>query len=176
MPRPFILDPALKLDELAACHRDTEISLRLYFSPSAPTFTERFAGEPLEEVRRRLTLRLEESDTRSAFTALTSLEARFRIDFDFRCRKRLKDPLSKYFHDVERTRDLVRLDKDILEGWKRHTDVSGKDISALRDAFKFRNWFAHGRYYPLKWPKYDFDYVYLIADSIISGFPFLPES
>lgn len=176
MPKPFILDPVLKLNELAACHQDTESSLRLYFSPSAPTFTERFAGEPPDEVGRRLTARLEESDTRSAFAALTSLEARFRIDFDFRCRKRLKDPLSTYFREVEKTRDRVRLDQDILEGWKGHTDVSGKDIGALRDAFHFRNWVAHGRYYPPKFgrAKYDFDYVYLIGDSIISGFPFLP--
>ena len=175
MPKPFTLDPALKLDELAACHEDTESSVRLYFSPTAPTFTARFAGEPLEQVRGKLTLRLNESDIRSAFATLTSLEARFRVDFDFRCRKRFKDRLSKYFREVENSRDRVRLDEDILEGWRRHTDVSVKDISALRGAFKFRNWFAHGRYYPPNFGrKYDFDYVYLMVDSIISGFPFLP--
>jgi hypothetical protein len=174
MPKPFTLDPAFNLDELAACHQDIEHSLRLYFSPASPTFTARFAGEPPDDVSRRLAVRLKEADNWSSFAALTSLEARFRIDFDVRCRKRLKDPLSLYFREVKSARERVRLDEDILEGWKRHTDASTKDISALRGAFNFRNWFAHGRYYPPKFGrKYDFDYVYLMADTIISGFPFL---
>lgn len=176
MPKPFVLDPALTLEKLSSCHRDFEDSLRLYFSPTAPTYVARFAGELPEEVGRKLELRLSESDARSAFAALTALEARFRTDFDMRCRKRLKDRLSGYFREVEKTRKAwVRLDEDILEGWKRHTNVSAKDISALRGAFNFRHWFAHGRYYPPRFGrKYDFDYVYLMADTIISGFDFLP--
>lgn len=75
--RRFILAPALELDELAEYHRDIEASLRLYFSPSAPAFAERFAGRSSQEVKEKLTLRLDESDVRSTFAALTSLEAPF---------------------------------------------------------------------------------------------------
>jgi hypothetical protein len=174
MPRPFALVPTLKLEELAAYHEDIVASLRLYFSPSAPTFAARFVGRKPEEVNREVALRLDESDVRSTFFVLTSLEASFRVDFDLRCRKRLKDDLSVYFREIEKTRtDAVRLDEDILEGWKRHTSAPAGLIGDLRGAFRFRHWLAHGRYWiPKLGCKYDFAYVHLIATSIISKFPF----
>ena len=175
MPRSFILSSALELDDLGAYHQDLVAAFRLYFSPSAPTYAARFVGKPAEEVGRQLAARLDESDVRSAFAALTSLEASFRIDFDVRCKRRLKDDLSVYFRQVARARkNAVRLDEDILEGWKRHTTASALLISDLRGAFKFRHWIAHGRYWtPKLGHRYDFDYVLLTVSSIISGFPFL---
>jgi hypothetical protein len=163
------------MDELASYHRDIVASLHLYFNPFAPTFAAQFVGRPPDEVRQELDSRLDESDVRSAFVVLTSLEASFRIDFDFRCRRRLKDGLSIHFREVEKTRkSMVRLDEDILEGWKRYEPLaSSRLISELRGAFKFRHWLAHGRYWtPKHGRKYDLDYVHLMADSIISGFPF----
>jgi hypothetical protein len=135
----------------------------------------RLVGKTPDEVDRELASRLDESDLRSAFFALTSLEASFRIDFDLRCRRRLKDDLSIYFRQVKRTRkDEVRLDEDILEGWKRHADAPPALISDVRGALKFRHWIAHGRYWtPKLGRKYDFDYVHLMAHSIICGFRFV---
>jgi len=172
MPRQFVLVPALELDQLDAYHQDILDSLRRSFSPSAPTFEARFAGKSATEVKELLTLRLGESDLRSTFAVLTSLEARFRIDFNIRCRRRLKDDLSAYFRRVEKVRgDRIRLDKDILEGWKRHSTAPIRLISQLRDAFNFRDWVAHGRCWILHGrQKYDFDYVHLIAVGIVSGF------
>jgi len=69
--------------------------------------------------------------------------------------------------------DLARLDEDILEGWKKYAPATSTDISELRGAFKFRNWQGHGRYrVPRHNPKYNFAYVQLMAQSIMSGFPF----
>jgi hypothetical protein len=175
MARQFVLDPTLKLDELAAYHEDVVASLLLYFSPTAPTFTARFAECSQDAVNEVLASRLDESDIRSAFAVLTSLEAIFRIDFDDRCRKKLKDDLSRYFRSIKKAHgDRVRLDEDILEGWKRHTNASARDIGAIRGAFKFRHWLAHGRYWIPKHSKYDFESVRSMAESIISGFPFVP--
>jgi len=172
MPKQFTITPTLELDELASYHQDLVGSLRLYFNPSTPTFAARFVGKRLDEVRQELASRLEESEFRSAFFVLTRLEASFKIDFDFRCKKRLKDDLSKNFREVERKRDKVRMDADILEGWKRHRPEWSREISELRGAFKFRHWLAHGRYWTPKLgrKKYDFAYVHLMAESIISGF------
>jgi hypothetical protein len=172
MARQFTPDPNLGLDELAAYHQDIVVSLRLYFSPSAPTFAERFVGRPTHAANEELVSRVNETDVRSTFAVLTSLEAHFRIDFNVRCRKRLKDPLSVHFRRVEKTRrGAVRLEEDILEGWKRHTDASPALIGGLRGAFKFRHHIAHGRYWePKLGRKYDFDYVHFMADGIISGF------
>lgn len=175
MASRFKLVPSLKLDELIAYHQDIVASLRLYFSVASPSFVERFAGRSPTEITTELASRIEESEVRSAFSLLTSLEATFRIDFDIRCRKRLKDSLSVHFRGVEKSRGgKVRLDEDILEGWKRHSNASSGLIGDLRGAFKFRHWLAHGRYWtPRLGRKYDIEYVALMADSIISGFPFV---
>lgn len=174
MPKRFALVPTPQLDELAFYHQDIMDSLCLYFSPSAPTFAARFLGKSAAEVRRELDSRLNESDVRSTFVVLTSLEATFKVDFDVRCRKRLKDNLSIYFREVEKKRkDAVRLNEDILEGWKRHEplDTSGL-ISDLRGAFKLRHWLAHGRYWnPKLGRKYDFAYVQVLAINV-SRLPF----
>ena len=175
MPRSrFILVSNLELDEIAAYHVDISASLRLYFSTVSPAFTTRFAGLSEREVGDELMARLAESDVRSALVALTSLEASFRVDFTLRCKKRLKDGLSIYFREVEKTRgDRVRLDEDILEGWKQHTPAPSALIGELRGAFKFRHWLAHGRYWIPKFGrKYDFGTVYLMATGIVSAVPF----
>lgn len=171
--RRFILVPALTIDELAAYHYDVIASLRMYFNPSSPAFTMRFAGQ-LDEITNVLELRLAESDVRSALTVMTSLEAYFRTDFSVRCHRRLKDDLSLYFRELERTASgsRVRLD-DILEGWKRHSNMPSKHIGQLRGAFEFRHWLAHGRYWsPKLGHKYDFDGLHYMAKTVISTFPF----
>jgi len=172
MPSRFILDPALQLDELASYHQDIMAALHIYFSPSAPTFAARFAGKRLAEVDHELELRVAESDARSALVVLTSLEATFQVDFDFRRRKMLTDPLSVYFRELGKKRNRVRLE-DILEGWKIYTSAPPKLISDLRGAFKFRHWLAHGRYWtPNFGAKYDFVNVHLMARGVVSRFLF----
>ncbi len=174
MPEQPALPPTLHIDALRSYHQDVVAALRLYFGPSSPTFAARFLGKRKDEAEQALASRLDESDARSAFFLLTSLEASFRIDFDLRCDKRLKDPLSVHFRKVRRKgKPAVRLEEDILEGWKRHSSAPPRLISELRGAFKFRHWLAHGRYWtPKLGRRYDFDYVYLMAQSVISGFPF----
>lgn len=171
MPEQFTLAPTLELDELHSYHQDVVGSLRLYFNPSTPTFAARFVGKRLDEVNHELALRIKETEDRSAFFVLTRLEASFKIDFHFRCKKRLKDELSKCFREAARGGRKVRLD-DILEGWRRHRPEWSREISELRGAFSFRHWLAHGRYGTpsLGRQKYDFAYVHLMAESIISGF------
>jgi len=86
------------------------------------------------------------------------------------------DPLSIYFRrEVHKNRkSAVRLDEDILEGWKRHEPlVSSALIGELRGAFKFRHWLAHGRYWvPKLGRRYDFNSVHLMAEGLVSALPF----
>lgn len=169
----FSLVPSLELDEISAYQDDVEAALRLYFSEAAPTFQGRFGMRSPEDISALLASRIEESDLRSGLMVLTSLEACFRLDFDVRCRRRLKDPLSRYFRDVvKELGDRVRLDEDILLGWKQHTSAPSTLISSLRDAFRYRHWVAHGRYWTPKFGRrYDFASVYLMARAIIEAFP-----
>ncbi len=123
--------PELTLEQLASYHSDIVAALRLYFSRTSPAFADRYFGKPLSEALRAaaqdLQTRLDESDIRSSLMVLTGLEAHFYSDFEYRCRYRLKDPLS----------------------------------------------LAHGRYRsPKIGRKYDFDGLHVIANAIVSGFPF----
>jgi hypothetical protein len=176
MLRRRILAPGLRLSELAAFHEDVTNSLRLYFSPEAPTFTARFAGKTQSEVENLLASRLTESDIRSTLAVLTSLEAAFRMDFDRRCQDRLKDGLSRYFRGVKKTRNKwVRLDEDILEGWRLHGAVAAGSIGEVRGLLKLRHWLAHGQHWEPKLArrKYDFEYVHVIAEGVIARFGFV---
>jgi hypothetical protein len=110
--------PELTLGQLATYHNDVVAALRLYFSSASPAFGERYFGKPpseaLQEAARELETRLNESDIRSSLMVLTGLEAHFNLDFEYRCRNRLRAPLSRYFRDLERERKgRVRLDDDI---------------------------------------------------------------
>jgi hypothetical protein len=173
VPKRFAVAAELQLNELDSYHQDVEASLRLYFSPSAATFAARFVGKRLEEVKQELKSRIDESDIRSTFFILTSLEASLRVDFEHRCQKRLKDALSREFRKVKKERKyLVRLDEDILEGWKRHWPALSRDIAELRSAVKFRHLIAHGRYWTPKPGKFDFRYVREMAERVIIGFAF----
>ncbi len=68
------------LVDIAEYHNDVVASLKLYFS---------FGRRP-DEVAVELTDRLEETDLRSSFVVLARLEAAFRIDYEYRCRKKMK--------------------------------------------------------------------------------------
>jgi hypothetical protein len=173
MPRQSVLAPQLKLDEIDAYKKDVDVSLRRYFTQRPPELEARLVGKTQSEVAIELRSRLEESDTRSTFFLLTSLEASFKIDFEFRCSKRLKDDLSTYFRDLQKERSdrTIRLDDDILEGWKIHAHAPPALISELRRAFKFRHWLAHGRYWTPKVGKLDFESVYSMA-LLVSTLPF----
>ncbi len=186
--RQPVLAPSLELAKIAAYHNDVVSALGLYFSESAPTFATRFgAARPTLHLE-LLASRLEELDFRSSLMVLTSLEAVFRLDFEARCERRLKDPLSLHFRDLrnsrrrkdaaqgtgKRLRGRFNLDKDILEGWKLHgPSISSALISELRGALKLRNWLAHGRHWmPKLGRKYDFAYLHLMATTVVEGFPF----
>jgi hypothetical protein len=164
---------------IAEYHNDVERSLRFYFSEASPAFRTRFIGlRPDEALAARDELiadRLEETDQRSAFFILTSLEAAFRVDYEWRCQKRMKDDLSRAFRAIHKSRKAkIRLDEDIFEAWRENFVGLRQLIGELRGAFKFRHWLAHGRYREPKLgrKKYDFTFVYSLADDVLTAFPF----
>lgn len=51
---------------------------------------------------------------RSTVVLLTGIEAQFRVDFHLRCRKRLKDDLSRHFREMKKRHgDRVRFDEEV---------------------------------------------------------------
>jgi hypothetical protein len=133
---------------IAEYHNDVEHSLRLYFSEVSPSFGTRFFGLRPEEITAERDARLEETDQRSAFFVLASLEKAFREDYRCRCKKRMKDDLSRAFRAIYKDREeKVNLERDVFEAWKENRPELRQLVGELRDAFRFRHWLAHGRYW-----------------------------
>jgi hypothetical protein len=159
--------------EVAEYHNDVVASLKC-FSKTSPSFiSTRYIGRSLGDV---LAARIEETDQRSAFFVLTALEAAFRVDYLYRCQKKMKDDLSRAFRVIYKDREgNASLDEDIFEIWKEKSLTPGpRLIGELRGAFKFRHHLAHGRYgEPRLGRKYDFNFIYSLADDVLKAFPLL---
>jgi hypothetical protein len=97
--------------EIAAYHNDVVDSLKSYF----------FGRRPED-----LVARLEETDLRSAFFILTTLEAAFRVDYLCRCQKRKKDVVSKAFCVIYKSQRKMR-------GWTRTFSRPGRKSRLHRD-------------------------------------------
>jgi hypothetical protein len=68
----------------------------------------------------------------------------------------------------------MTLEEEILNAWVEHRNVSSSLVRNLKGAFKYRHWLAHGRYWnPKLGQPYDYDGVFLLAESILNSFPLL---
>lgn len=155
-------------------HNDVEASLKLYFSQSSPSFFTRFVGEQQSEIGKTLQARLAELDLTSTLTVLGAVEAAFRIDYLQRCEgHKRKDAISRAFRAVYKKKGVrASLEDEILEIWKIHEAGTAPLVAALRGAFKFRHWLAHGRYWePKLGRKYDYFTVYSLALATLNRFP-----
>jgi hypothetical protein len=164
----------LSLAEIAAHHRDLESALGLYFSAQSPNYLMRFAGYATSEVADELGARLDEAELSSSLTVLASVEAAFRIDYLQRCYRRKKDPVSRAFRGIHKTRGQhASLEDEIFEAWVDNSTGARSLISDLRSVFRFRHWLAHGRYWtPRIGRRYDFNDVFALADLTLRSFPF----
>lgn len=160
---------APSLLDLADYHRDAEASLRLYFSPGNPHFLVHFAGERPSDVAVKLANWTRETDMRSALAVMARVEAAFRLDYAWRRKAKRPDAVSITFRK-HRANKKVRLDADIWETWKINDPAKGPLIGQLRGAFRFRHWLAHGRYWQAG-QKYDFQTLYLLAQTVLAAFP-----
>jgi hypothetical protein len=159
----------LTLEHVGRTQRDMENSLRFYYTAPGLGYRDaKFVGYSVDEIREELEERLTELDRSSALAALAALEASFRTDFLVRCYNRWKDDLSRQFRILYREKgNHVRLEDDILNGWKEHEPSLKAVISDIVGAFRYRHWLAHGRYWvPKLGQRYDFFSVYLLAQQM----------
>jgi hypothetical protein len=93
-----------------------------------------------------------------------------------RCYQRRKDPVSRAFRAIyKKKRERASLNEDIFGAWLSDPTVPRPIIGKLRDAFQFRHWPAHGRYWtPTKFQlqRFDFNSVLTLADTALNSFRF----
>jgi hypothetical protein len=170
--------PSDVIASIAIYRNDVIAALRLYFSSVPPHYEEQFLGYNPQEVLDKLNAftkaRIEETDLRSSLAILASLEAIFRLDYKYRREKKVKGSLFRAFRDIHKSRErFVRLDEDIFEAWEQNVPESQKLIRALRGAFKFRHWLAHGCSWVLKGGQYDFESLYDLAINVLTTLDFV---
>ena len=162
----------LLLVEIAQHYSDIEASVRNYFSSDNLQSVERFVDYTPLEIELEMTSVLAEHARSTSMSILAALEAAFRMDFLQRCYKRQKDPLSRSFRTLYQNKGQNVPLGDIFLQWKSHSTVSRSIISDLEQAFKYRHWLAHGRYWTQKIGReYDYDDIYTLAESIYNSFP-----
>lgn len=160
----------LSIDEIAYYKQDLEKAISLYYKRYSEY--EKFQTFNLKELTKEKALRLKELELNAIFMLLSSVEALFRIDFNIRVNKKLKDELSREFRDIYKNKQKrISLNEDILKTWQSNFVSFESIITKYKETLKYRHWLAHGRYWEPKFQKYDFDSVYIVADSIISNLP-----
>ncbi len=164
----------LDLDDIAAHYSDVEAALRQHFLHNS-NLGNRFVGFTNADLYEVLEQRLEEEGRSVALSILAALEAVFRIDYLQRVYTKKKDDLSRAFRELYKDKGShVSLEEEILDAWVKYSDVRNVLIGDLRGAFKYRHWLAHGRYWkPKLGQRYDYDGIYLLAESIFNSFPLL---
>jgi len=165
----------VSISNVAGYHDDATSALRMFFSETNPHYVSRFFGKSQVEVASELVDRLDETDLRSSLAVLSQVEAAFRLDYAERCEKKKHDPLPKAFLALYRKKSKKgRLREDIFAMWREKHPETHQALSELNGAFNLRHWLAHGRYWkPSLGRKYDYRYIYNLADSVFENFPLI---
>lgn len=147
-------------------------ALTLFFSPVNPTYAAVFLGESEDDIMQARAYQLEELEHDACFTLLAAVEAAFRLDYALRNERRLKrtKPLTRLLRELYDKYELrASLESGILQAWFDAVPECKPLISALRGAFSYRHWLAHGRYWTPKFGReYDFDTLFTLASKVQS--------
>ncbi|QWT20236.1 hypothetical protein KPL74_21145 [Bacillus sp. NP157] len=79
---------------------------------------------------------------------MACLEASFRVDYLYRAKRKLKDPLSRRLIRVfHRKRRKAALMDDLVKTWLKEGHLSHVEYNRIGTAYEFRHWLAHGEYW-----------------------------
>lgn len=159
----------LSTAEIAGYYMHSTSAIGAYFGEPS-----NFIGESAQSVIQKHQTVLLELDRDCVMSLLACAEAHLRVDYIVRCHKRGGDKLSDCFRRVYKERGLrARLDEDILSGWKNNSSAPKAVLRDLADAFNYRHWLAHGRYWTPKLgrTRYLFADVLYVVELLENSFP-----
>ena len=163
----------LPLETISKHYSSVEASIELYFSHSNPRFSQIFQFYSRQELLGERVACLLEHELGTSMTILAAIEAAFRIDFELRCQSMNADTISSQLRQIQRGRmqHSISFAGDILNGWDQAFPAGRETISAMRDAYQFRNWLAHGRYWIPDINRFDYGDLYALAENVFAVFP-----
>lgn len=161
----------LTFSEINSRYSLLENSLKLYFD----TGNYLHIGKTVKELEKEFEQEIEELNMSMSFTLLAAIEAHLRIDCINRCLNRKKKDMVTSSLKIHYSKfgNKIKLKEHILNSWKpvlKSTSI----VPNIKDAWNYRDWLAHGRYWShnLGRKKYDFKYIKLLADEIYNDFTF----
>ncbi|HIF5584154.1 MULTISPECIES: hypothetical protein [Vibrio harveyi group] len=160
------------LEDIEEYYVDSDAALRDYFL--SPTVSPKFIGYSLQELQNELKIRVDSLDRMCSLEILSTLEARFRVDYLLRCQKKKRDRFSKKLRAVyHKKKNNASLVDDIIGTWRKEFPEHKTRLDNLQKALDYRNWLAHGRYWQTKKTphisSYDYLSVYTLADEILGN-------
>lgn len=163
----------LPLEKIGKQYSSVKASIQLYFSHNNPQFSQIFQFYSRQELLGEHIACILEHELGTSMTILAAMEAAFRIDFELRCQSMYVDAISIQLRQIQRgrTQHSISFVGGILNGWNQAFPAGREIISAMRDAYQFRNWLAHGRYWIPDVNKFDYGDLYALAENVFTVFP-----
>ncbi len=170
-------DQIVELHEIWDYYETMHNSLRNYLGGirNNAIIDNKFTGMTATELEQYFDEKFDELECQTSLVILSSVEAKFRMDYLQRVYKRYRDDLSREFRILYNTKlNKASLEDEILEIWKKYCPSYKIVVSDYKGALKFRHWLAHDRYWIPKFGrKYDLDTVYHIAEKVYVNLPFV---
>jgi hypothetical protein len=159
-------------DEIVVYHADMTNSLIRYITDivAGRAFDAQYVGLTLSEMDDVKKKRLEELEYQSCLALLAAIEALFRVDYNNRVAYRFRDAVSRDFRALDkkvRRRKAPRpwFSAELLAVWKKHLTGNARQcIIQVENAFNYRHWLAHGRYWTPKYGTFPTFYDLWIID------------
>lgn len=144
-----------------------ERSLLLSYSTANPNFSSDFIGMSITEVEKQRDELLLENDLTHLLLLLTSIEASLYLDAGRRIQKKGKDQYSTaiitIYRKYGRDQRKIKLQDDIIQTRKKVDASSLKgSYDSIYQAFGYRHWLAHGRYWKFKKRTFLFEDTYVL--------------
>lgn len=159
-----------KIENVEYYYFHSSKSLDLYFNKNNTYFT----GYSSSELKDELKENIEILDRMCSLEMLAMLEARFRMDYIYRCVHKKKDKLSLVLRTIyQEKQKKASLPDEILFSWKAVYPEHKKEIDRFKNALNYRHWLAHGRYWePRLAQEYDYLSISLLSSEIIRKISF----
>ena len=168
----------ISLDDIDKTFKKVISSLDIKYSKSKNLeYRSCFMGYKDEEVISEKAEIYKEVDKETCLTLFASVEATLRTDFINRCHLKKKDKLSLFYRSGYNPSQRIytySLTDVVLKGWKSFLPQYEQLIDQVNDAFGYRNWLAHGRYWQLNQSLSKYDYFKLFI--LLKGFITVIES
>jgi uncharacterized protein YutE (UPF0331/DUF86 family) len=158
----------LTLDDVASFHRGLRNSIELDRAHQVELPHDDMQSAEIEEDFRSA---LAELDHLSSLSAMSSVEATLRVNYLRRVYRRYRDPLSRAMRQMHRVKGhRVGLEGDLIRLWSNEGQITGTLLREIIQAFQYRHWLAHGRYWTLKLARdYDFAGLFEIAEEFVTA-------